>query len=82
MSAFNVCSDGLFPAPDLVKFGLKHWRFKELFLYWTYATLAYCDNEYQADPYWAIDQMVQQLNDHYKNNFEHGLNITVDEHIF
>ena len=29
---FYVCSDRIFPAPDLEKFGLKHWRSKEFFL--------------------------------------------------
>ena len=37
--AFDVCSDGLSPDPDLGNFGLKHWHFKEFFSYWTYATL-------------------------------------------
>ena len=32
MRSFDVCSYGLFPAPDLGNFGLKHWRFKEFFL--------------------------------------------------
>ena len=81
MRSFDVCSDGLFPAPDLGKFGLEHWRFKELFSYWKYATLDYCDNEYQADPSWATYQMTQRFNDHYKNNFEHGCKVTVDERI-
>ena len=81
MCAFDVCSDGLFTDHDLVKFGLKHWRFKELFSYWIYATLYDGDNEYQEDPYWATDKMVQQFNDHYKNKFEHGWKFAVDEHI-
>ena len=72
MRTFDVCSDDLFPAPDLGNFGLKHWRFKEMFSYWTYAILDDGDNENQADPYWATDQMAQQFNDHYKNNFETG----------
>ena len=25
--------------------------------------------------------MAQQFNDHYKNNFDHGWKVTVDEHI-
>ena len=54
------------------KFRLKHWRFKKLFYYWTYATLDDGDNEDQADPYWATYQMAQQFNDDYKNNFETG----------
>ena len=44
---FDVCSEGLFPAPDPRKFGLKHSRFKELFSYWAYVTLDDGDNEYQ-----------------------------------
>ena len=69
MHAFDVFSDGLFPAPDLGKIGLKHWRFKELFYYWTYATLDDGDNEGQAYPYWETDQIVKLFNDHYKNKF-------------
>ena len=78
---FDVCSDGLFPDPDLGKFGLKHWRFKELFSYWTYTTLDNGDNGYQAYPYWETDKMLQLFNDHYNNNFEHGWKVTVDEKI-
>ena len=81
MHAFDVCSDRIFPAPDLGNFGLKHWRFKELFSYWTYATLDDGDNEYQTDPYWVTYQMVQLFNDHYNNKFEHGWKDTVDERI-
>ena len=32
MRAFYVCSDVLFPDPDLGKFVLKHWHFKYFFL--------------------------------------------------
>ena len=46
--AFDVFSDGLFSAPDLGKFGLKHWRFKEMFHYSTYATLDDGDDKDQA----------------------------------
>ena len=67
MCVFDVCSDGLFPAPDLGNLGLKHWRFRELFSYWIYYTLDNGDNEDQADPYWATDQMAQQFNDHCNN---------------
>ena len=35
-SASYVCSYAFSSAPDLEKFGLKHWRFKELFSYWTF----------------------------------------------
>eukprot|EP00957_Ditylum_brightwellii_P135704 10348768-Ditylum_brightwellii.AAC.1 len=35
--AFEKRSDGLFPAPDLGKFGLEHWCFKELLSHWTFA---------------------------------------------
>ena len=62
----------------LVHIGLKHWRFKELFSYWTYATLDYGDNKDQADTYWETYQIVQQFNDNYKNKFEHGWKITVN----
>ena len=31
-SAFDVCSDGLFPAHDMGKFGLKKWHFRAFFL--------------------------------------------------
>ena len=82
MRAFDVCSDGLCPAPDLRTFVLKHWRFKELFSYWSYDTLDNGENEYQADPYLATYQMLQRFNDHYKNKFEHGWKVTVDECIF
>ena len=82
MRALDVCSDGLFPASDLGKFGLKHWRFKEMFSFWTYATLGDGNNEDQADPYWATYQMIQLFNYHSKNNFEHGWKVTADERIF
>ena len=78
--AFDVCSDGLFPAHDLGKFGLKNWRFKELFYYWKYATLDDGDHEDQEYPYWATYQMVQLFNDHYKKKFDCGQKVTVDEH--
>ena len=82
MRVFDVCSDGLFPATDLEKLRLKHWRFKEMFSYWTYANLDDDDNEDQADPYWATYQMVIFFNDHYMNNFEHGWKVTFDEWIY
>ena len=63
------------------KFGLKHWNFKEMFYYWTYATLCDGDNEDQSNPYWATHQMVQQFNAHYKNKFGHGWKVTFDEQI-
>ena len=75
---FDGCSDGLFPHPDLECFSLKHWRFKEFFSFWTYDTLDNGDNVDQSDTYWATYQMVQQFNDHYKNNFEHEWKVTVD----
>ena len=53
-----------------------------MFSYWTYATLDDGDNEDQAGPYWATDQMVQPFNDHYKNNFEHRWKVTVYGRIF
>ena len=81
MRAFDECSDGLFPAPELGKIGLKHWRFKELFYFWTYATLDSGNNEDQAYTYQATYKTVQQFNDHYNNNFEHGWKVTVDERI-
>ena len=58
MREFDVCSDDLFLAPDLRNFVFKHWRFKELFSYWTYDNLDDVDNEDQADPYWVTDKMV------------------------
>ena len=76
------CIDGLFPAPDLGKFGLKYWCFKELFYYLIYATLEEDDKEDQAYLYWATDQMVKQFNDHYKNKFYNGWKVTADEGIF
>ena len=80
--AFDVCSDGLFTAPDLGKLGLEHLRFKDLFSYWTYSTLDTGDIEDQEDPYGEKYQILQQFNDHYKNNFEHGWKVMVDEQIF
>ena len=82
VSEFNVCSDGIIPASDLEIFGLKHWRFKKLFSHWIYDTLDDGDNAYQPYPYWETNQMVQHFNDHYRNNFEHGSNVTVDEGVF
>ena len=55
-SAFYECSDGFFLTPNRGKFGLKHWHFKELFSYSTYASIDDGDNEDQADYYWATDQ--------------------------
>ena len=57
-SAFDICSDGLFRAPDLGQFGLKHWRFKGVFYFCKYSTLDNGDNEDQSGPYWETDQMV------------------------
>eukprot|EP00957_Ditylum_brightwellii_P067535 5126993-Ditylum_brightwellii.AAC.1 len=34
---FEKQSDGLFPAPDLGRFGLEHCCFKELLSHWTFA---------------------------------------------
>ena len=81
MRDFDVCSDGLFPAPDLGKFGLKHWCFKQLFYYWEYATLDNGDNEYQEYPYWETDKMLQRFNDHYRNKFYNGWKVTVEKWI-
>ena len=60
---------------------MKHWRFKELFSYWTYATLYNGDSEDQAHLYWETYNILQLFNDHYKNNFEHGWEVSVDEWI-
>ena len=76
--SFDVFSDGLFPATNLWKIGLKHWHFKELIFNLTYSTLDDGDNEDQAEPYWATDQMVQLFNDYYKNIFENGWKVTID----
>ena len=51
---------------------------KELFYFWTYATLGNGDNAYQSEPYWATDQMVQQFIDHYKNYFYNGWKVKVN----
>ena len=60
MRSFDVCSYGILPAPDLGKFGLKHWCFKELFYYWTWATLDDGDNEDRQNP---IGQHIKRYND-------------------
>ena len=67
MRSFDVCSDGLCPAPDLGNFRLKQWRFKQIFSYWIYATLDNGDNEDQSESYWATDLMVKQFNYYFKN---------------
>eukprot|EP00957_Ditylum_brightwellii_P184727 14069534-Ditylum_brightwellii.AAC.1 len=37
LRAFDKQSDGLYPAPNLGRFGLDHWHFKELLSHWTFA---------------------------------------------
>ena len=80
--AFATESDGLFPALDLGRFGLKYWRWKELWRCWTFAELPEGMDESDMDPYWATDQLIERFNKHYTENFEHGFEITVDERIF
>ena len=55
---------------------------QNFFSYWTYPNLDDGDDQDQADPYWATDQMVQLFNDHYRNNFHHGWKVTIDKKIF
>ena len=59
MREFDLCSDGLFPDPDMGEFGLKNWGFKDIFSYWKYSTLEYGGSEDQPDPYWETDQTAQ-----------------------
>eukprot|EP00957_Ditylum_brightwellii_P101105 7705200-Ditylum_brightwellii.AAC.1 len=37
--AFDENDDGLFPASNLGRHGLKHWQFKGIFAHWEYAEL-------------------------------------------
>eukprot|EP00957_Ditylum_brightwellii_P064409 4888433-Ditylum_brightwellii.AAC.1 len=79
---FDRYSDGIYPAPDLGWFGLKHWCFKELLACWTYTEVPEGIPEEDLDTYWATDQLVDHFNKHCHNNFEHGWLVTVDERIF
>eukprot|EP00957_Ditylum_brightwellii_P085859 6531542-Ditylum_brightwellii.AAC.1 len=80
--AFDESNDGLFPALNLGRFGLKHWCWKEKIQHWTYAELAPGMTEDDMDPYWKTVQLIEHLNNHYRRNFEHGWKVTVDERIF
>eukprot|EP00957_Ditylum_brightwellii_P187400 14272227-Ditylum_brightwellii.AAC.1 len=82
LHTFEEHSDGLFPAPNLGRFGLKHWHWKELYKHLTYATVPCGANEDELDPNWATDQMVDQLNQHYCDNFNHGWKVIKDKQIF
>ena len=80
--AFEEVSDGLFPAQDLGRFGLKYRRFCEILSAWTFAELPRDKLEKDMDAYWKTDQLVDRFNKHYSENFTHGTYVNVDERIF
>ena len=81
--AFETESDGLFPALDLGRFGLKFWRWKQLWQHWTFGEKPEGVAEEDLDPYWETDQLIERFNNHYTDVcFEHGYEFTIDERMF
>eukprot|EP00957_Ditylum_brightwellii_P150763 11479363-Ditylum_brightwellii.AAC.1 len=76
-SAFNKQSDGLFPAPDLGRFGLEHWCFKELLSHWTFAEAPDGVEEDALGCCWDTDQLIHYFNKHYSTDFKHGWKVTM-----
>ena len=80
--AFDEISDGLFPAQNLGRFGLKYRRFCDILSAWTFAELPKDKIEKDMDVYWRSDQLIDRFNEHYAKNFTHGSYVNVDERIF
>eukprot|EP00957_Ditylum_brightwellii_P102831 7836376-Ditylum_brightwellii.AAC.1 len=76
------CNDGIYPAPDFRLFELKNWHFKELLAHWIYTEVPKGMSEEDVDTYWATNQLIDQLNKYYHDNFEHGWLVKVTERIF
>eukprot|EP00957_Ditylum_brightwellii_P001203 94625-Ditylum_brightwellii.AAC.1 len=70
---FDENNNGLFPAPNFGRHGLKHWQFKEIFAHLEYAELPPgVSEDNQMDSYWQTDQLIHRFNEHYHKNFDHG----------
>eukprot|EP00957_Ditylum_brightwellii_P062014 4706582-Ditylum_brightwellii.AAC.1 len=80
--AFNRQSDGRFPEPDLERFGLKHWCFKELLSHLTFAEASDGVEEDTLYYYWDTDQLIHCFNEHYHTKFKYGWKVIADERIF
>ena len=60
--AFERESDGLFPALDLGRFGLKFWRWKQLWQHWTFGQKPEGVAEEDLDPFCEEDRLVERFN--------------------
>ena len=79
--AFSKEFDGLFPAADLGRFGLKLRRFQTLMKYWEFADST-APNVNLDDPYWRTEQFFDRFNNRYKSFLSHGQYVNVDERVF
>ena len=73
--AFETASDGLFPASDLGRFGMKLRRFQDVIRCWEF------NDEREAntsDEYWQIEQLFNHFNNHYASIVNHGTYVNVD----
>ena len=79
--AFETVSDGLFPAQDLGRFGLKLRRFQDIMRCWEFA-----DDSAEGvdidDDYWRTEKLFDRFNNHYAKLVTHGTYVNVDERIF
>ena len=79
--AFEVQSDGLFPAANLGRFGMSHKRFKEVFNNWVFGDFS-LEDEDNLDAYWETDQLIDRFNEHYKGSFHHSFRVNCDERMW
>ena len=79
--AFEIVSDGLFPAQDLGKYGMSLRRFQYVMNCWEFA-----DEEAEGvdttDLYWRTEQLFDRFNNRYASIITHGSYVNVDERIF
>ena len=79
--AFETVSDGLFPACDLGRFGMKLRRFQYVMQCWEFADDTQEGTDLD-DVYWKTEQLFDRFNDHYAKIINHGTFVNVDERIF
>ena len=79
--AFETVSDGLFPASDLGRFGMKLRRFQHIMQCWEFADDTQEGIDFD-DGYWKTEQLFDRFNEHYAKIVTHGSYVNVDERIF
>ena len=78
---FETISDGLFPAQNLGRFGLKLRRFQSIMSCWEFSDKEE-DGVDLEDEYWKTESLFCRFNTRYKELVTHGTYINVDERIF